>query len=364
MQQPHRPLVLLVGGAYIDLVLHVPEFPAEDDKLRATKVDRRTGGNAFNTACVLAQISPPAAAVAIVSPAGTGGDDLLGPTADRLGFTYLPLTHPNHLHPTAYIIASAATKSRTIVNHATLPALDDAGLRTVLASSEHLRLDHAAWVHFEGRPNVDDIRTMIDSVRDAAPSTVRISVELERPNRPGLDSLIPLADMVVVSREYAVAHGRRPLLPESHDHAHLDPSVVDDTSSWPLEARLSLDWARSWLLPKLCPGAVAFMPMGSLGAVAVQRTRTDSGQTRLMSAYEPALAVDVVDTIGAGDAFNAGAIAALLHVMTPDATTSATAVDNQRLRLARVLRMAVGVAGRKVARDGFDGLAVNLDDLM
>lgn len=47
--------VLLVGQIYLDTILHVPKFPEEDSKLRATYLEQRTGGNTCNSAKVLSQ---------------------------------------------------------------------------------------------------------------------------------------------------------------------------------------------------------------------------------------------------------------------------------------------------------------------
>lgn len=49
--------VVLVGQIYLDTILHVPHFPHEDHKLRASSKENRRGGNGANTAEVLAQYS-------------------------------------------------------------------------------------------------------------------------------------------------------------------------------------------------------------------------------------------------------------------------------------------------------------------
>jgi hypothetical protein len=48
--------VLLVGQLYQDFILHVDEFPAEDAKKRASKLEIRSGGNCGNTLNVLSQL--------------------------------------------------------------------------------------------------------------------------------------------------------------------------------------------------------------------------------------------------------------------------------------------------------------------
>jgi hypothetical protein len=48
--------VLLVGQLYQDFILHVDEFPSEDAKKRASKLEIRSGGNCGNTLKVLSQL--------------------------------------------------------------------------------------------------------------------------------------------------------------------------------------------------------------------------------------------------------------------------------------------------------------------
>ena len=47
---------LFVGGIYVDMVTEVSEFPEEDTACRAKGMWRSRGGNAANSAVVLAQL--------------------------------------------------------------------------------------------------------------------------------------------------------------------------------------------------------------------------------------------------------------------------------------------------------------------
>jgi ketohexokinase len=47
--------IYLVGATYLDTIMHVDNFPTEDTKQRAERVEQRRGGNAANTAEVLGQ---------------------------------------------------------------------------------------------------------------------------------------------------------------------------------------------------------------------------------------------------------------------------------------------------------------------
>ena len=65
--------------------------------------------------------------------------------------------------------------------------------------------------------------------------------------------------------------------------------------------------------------------------------------------YEPALPVEVVDTIGAGDSFNAGVLAALQAAGALDDPAHAAAET-----LARAVRHGIKVAAATVGRQGAD----------
>jgi ketohexokinase len=152
----------------------VPRFPAEDSKLRATAVQVRRGGNCANSLEVLAQLLaagphrlppvklhlvsclPDAKAPAtsrILSSFGHGAG------AAAIDFGYC-LYREGHQEPaSSYIIRSAETGSRTIVNYNDLPEMTASEFeRIVDAFAEHRDGDGGddgdgvgCWWHFEVR---------------------------------------------------------------------------------------------------------------------------------------------------------------------------------------------------------------------
>jgi fructokinase len=107
----------------------------------------------------------------------------------------------------------------------------------------------------------------------------------------------------------------------------------------------------SWLLPGLGPEEVA-MRLLALGAELVVVTLGAGGavaRTHDARARVPSQRVDVVDTIGAGDAFGAGLLVALeqREALTPGNLAVLTDSD-----LERVLRFASAVAALTCARAG------------
>lgn len=285
--------VLIVGNAVLDLILEVDHFPAEDEEMRA--LSRRTdlGGNAANTARVLAGLGHGVSLLASLAPDGDGGQ--IRHLLDQAGVVTTHLvTQPSGSTPVSHILVNAGNGSRTIVHHRDLAEL---GLEHFLA----LVPAPYDWIHFEGR-NVEMVGTMLHHLRDSG-HPGRISVEIEKP-RPGIEALAGLADLVLFSRPYAEAQG------------YADAPSLLTTQH------------------ELAPQAVLTCTWGTVGAWAMD---TDGTLHHAPASMPPR----VVDTVGAGDVFNAGMIHGL----------------SSGLHAGQALQFASRLAGRKVGQQGFAGLA-------
>ncbi|RKT43801.1 ketohexokinase [Thiocapsa rosea] len=257
--------VLGVGIAVLDLVYEVAVYPAEDDEVRALAMRRVRGGNVTNSLAVLSQLGHDCRWVGILGD-DPAADLILADLADQGIHAREAMRVPGGTTPTSSILLSRGGGSRTIVHFRDLPELsaDDFG---------RVSLDGLAWVHFEGRNPLETAR-MIRRVREEAPD-VPISVELEK-SRPGIEALLHGPQLLLASRAFARAGGRE------------DPGDF-------LEDLLVRSDAR------LC--VVAW---GADGAAFLAR----GGQVQRVPAYVP---TRVVDTLGAGDVFNAGVIHGLLQ---------------------------------------------------
>lgn len=269
--------VLGVGIAVLDLVNEVAVYPAEDNEVRALAMRRVRGGNVTNSLAVLSRLGHPCRWV------GTLGDDaaaelILADLADRGIETRDAVRVPGGTTPTSSILLSRANGSRTIVHFRDLPELtaEDFGRAS---------LDGLAWVHFEGR-NPQETARMIRHVREEA-RDVPISVELEK-HRPGIEALLHGPQLILASRAFARAGGFE------------DPGDFLEDLLLRSDARL---------------GVVAW---GAEGAAFIAR----GGHVQRVPAYVP---TRVVDTLGAGDVFNAGVIHGLLQGL-PDGEAVVQAV--------------------------------------
>ena len=221
----------------------------------------------------------------------------------------------------SYIIKSTGSGSRTIVNYNDLPemtlaefqAAADALLSSSASSSYSSSSSNGSGClfHFEGR--IPDVTLeCVRYLRRAYPE-VQISVEVEKPKRPGLRELAAEADYVFYSKSWAEAEGYS-------------------------GRALDLFWGEVDRVPK---AKMLVLTRGELGA-DVYRTRRGTGNGKEDSGHVPAWLPPggvVVDTVGAGDTFMAGQI---FSMICGD---------------PRNLDFPIKLAGFKVAQEGFEGLA-------
>ena len=268
--------VLAVGIATLDVINSVSQYPTEDAEVRATAQRVCRGGNATNTLVVLSQLGHHCAW------AGTLAQE---PDAEHIKADLrhydIDMSAVKQVAqgkvPTSYVTLSQATASRTIVHFRDLPEYDD-------ESFAQLDLQSYDWIHFEGR-NVNATERMLMRVRRDARS-VKISLEVEKP-RENIERLCSYADVLMISRHYCLARSLT------------QPEAVSD------------------FFHTLNPRARFFLAWGEAGGYAWEH----SGEI----VHVPAkLLPHVVDTLGAGDTFNAGVIDSLLRGLNiPDTLLSA-----------------------------------------
>ncbi len=290
------PRVLGVGIATLDIINQVERYPTEDEEVRALSQRNQRGGNCANTLAVLSELGH--ACQWIGTLANDSGAELIRQdlTARGINLEHAKII-PGGATPTSYINLSRATGSRTIVHHRDLPEL-------TATDFERVDLSTIDWVHFEGR-NPSETAHMIARVA-AERTELPISVEIEKP-RPGIEALFQLPvtnnSIIIVARVFAEQQGEQ------------DPE------------RFLQQFA------KQTNASLLLLPWGATGAYALTQER----ELLFAAAQRPA---EVIDTIAAGDVFNAAAIAAVL--------------DNQPVN--QVLQCANALAGHSCGQLGIDGI--------
>ncbi|ERF75702.1 hypothetical protein EPUS_01532 [Endocarpon pusillum Z07020] len=304
--------LIAVGACYLDTILTVEYYPAEDEKLRASQLEKRRGGNVPNTLEVLQQvlrwksISAPLILLAVLpnrsSPATEEIRASLGPHVD---FAHCFYRKTSSVAPSSYIFKSLATDSRTLVNYSDLEEMNTSEFEQAISKFAN---QPDSIYHFEGR--IPDVTAeCIDCIRIRDPKAT-ISVEVEKPNREGLQRLAQKADVVFYSKSWAQAQGYQ--------------SATDCLQR------------QTILTPK---ASFLFCTWGVGGAAALRASDKSIVQ---VPAYLPHSG-HVVDTIGAGDTFIAGVLFGLFYT--------------QNQNMVKTLSFANELAGRKVAQHGFSGLA-------
>lgn len=286
--------ILGVGIATLDIINTVYGYPAEDDEVRADTQRRSRGGNATNTLTVLSALGHRCdwAGVLPADAEGREVESIL--TTAGVGLDRVHRTGEGRL-PTSYITLNRLNGSRTIVHYRDLPEYRAEWFETIELSSYD-------WIHFEGRAPAE-LGPMLRRVKRADKA---FSLEVEKP-RESIESLFSLPDVLLFSRHYAQSQGCESAA------AFLERLTVTGGGRRPL----------------------SFCTWGDVGAWAL--TSDD------LLYHQPAFDIgDVVDTIGAGDVFNAAVIDAVLRKQEPRA----------------VLDFASRLAARKCSRPGLENPAL------
>ncbi len=284
--------ILAVGNATLDVINVVDDYPQEDQEVRATSQQFRRGGNACNTLAVLSQLGNECSWAGTLANEPDAAMILADLDAHNINYSAVHTSEHGKV-PTSYVSLSRLSGSRTIVHYRDLPEYR-------FADFLRIDLNTLDWLHFEGR-NIDELQQMMAHARADQPNLL-ISLEVEKP-RAGIEELFNYADLILFSKEYAL-----------HSGHHNLQSFLQRMATQKRDAMISCTW-------------------GEKGASAINA----NGQLCHAPAFAPAL---VVDTLGAGDTFNAVMIDQLL----------------QGHSLEMALIEASRLAGKKCGRYGLDNL--------
>ncbi len=286
--------ILAIGNAVLDSVISLASYPAENTESRCLGISERLGGNAVNSLSVLSQLGH------ATSWCGTLAQDATGQTLTQLmNNAHIDITPAQSFKkgttPISTIFVAQDTGSRTISHFRDLAELD-------FEHFAQLEIESYDWLHFEGR-NIEALIGMLN-IANCFLTHQPISLEIEK-ERDGIDSLIDKAHVLMFSQSFALGRGYR------------EPELF-------LRA-----------MQAIAPNARLFCGWGNAGAFAMEQGHF----------YHVAANVDcvVVDTLGAGDTFNAGIIDALIRGNTT----------------AEALELAVRLAEKKIAQHGIKNLFSN-----
>ncbi|XP_069350813.1 ketohexokinase isoform X1 [Eulemur rufifrons] len=337
--------ILCVGLVVLDVISLVDKYPKEDMEIRCISQRWQRGGNASNSCTVLSLLGAPCAFMGSLAPGHVADfvlDDLRRYSVD-LRYTVFQTTGSV---PIATVIINEASGSRTILYSNSFLVADfrrrgvdvsqvawqskgdtpssccivnnsngnrtivlyDTNLPDVSAKDfEKVDLTRFKWIHIEGRNASEQVKMLqrIDEHNARLPpeQRIRVSVEVEKPHEE-LFQLFGYGDVVFVSKDVA---------------KHLGFQSAKE--------------ALRSLYSRVRKGAVLICAWAEEGADAL----CPDGKLFHSDAFSPPR---VVDTLGAGDTFNASVIFSL----------------SQGKSIQEALTFGCQVAGKKCGLQGFDGI--------
>ncbi|XP_026142222.1 ketohexokinase-like isoform X3 [Carassius auratus] len=292
--------ILSIGLVCLDIINVVDKYPEEDTDTRCLSQRWQRGGNASNTCTVLSLLGAPCAFMGSLAP-GPVADFIVGDFARRgvdiSGVAWQPWGET----PCACCVVCPTKGSRTVV-------LSDTNLPDVSVEDfSKVDLSQYKWIHWEGR-NADEQVKMIERVREynskqEEKNRITISVEIEKTREP-LYQLFPLGDLVFVSKDVAQHFGFT-----------------------------SAAAALKGIYGRLRKGATLICAWAEKGADAMG----PDGVIIHSDAFPPE---KLVDTLGAGDTFNASVLYSLSNGGS----------------LQDALTFGCQIAGKKCGIHGYDGI--------
>ncbi|KAK2842965.1 hypothetical protein Q7C36_011180 [Tachysurus vachellii] len=292
--------ILCVGLVCLDIINVVDSFPEEDTDTRCVSQRWQRGGNASNSCTVLSLLGAPCAFMGSLA-AGPIADFIVGDFSRRGVDISAVAWQQCGETPCACCIVCQKSGSRTVV-------LYDTNLPDVHSDDfSKLDLSQFQWIHFEGR-NADEQVKMIQQVKSynatqEVKNRITVSVEIEK-TRQSLYQLFSHGDVVFVSKDVAMYFGFQ-----------------------------SASSALKGFYSRVKDGAVLICAWAEKGADAMG----PDGTVLHSDAFPPE---NLVDTLGAGDTFNA----AVIHSLANGGS------------LQEALTFGCQIAGKKCGVHGYDGI--------
>uniref|UniRef100_A0A8C8DX95 Ketohexokinase n=1 Tax=Oryzias sinensis TaxID=183150 RepID=A0A8C8DX95_9TELE len=301
MSMAEQKKILCVGLVCLDIINVVDKYPEEDSDSRCLSQRWQRGGNASNSCTVLSLLGAPCAFMGSLA-AGLTADFIVADFSRRAVDVSAVVWQVKGQTPCACCVVCPPNGSRTVF-------LFDTNLPDVtLEDFSKVNLRQFKWMHWEGRNAEEQVKMIqqVEQYNSTLPQQERItvSVEIEKTREP-LYQLFPYGDVVFVSKDVARHFG----------YESAEAAVRGFYSRVKKGAILICAWAEK--------GADALGPDGV-------HVHSD--------AFPPK---QLVDTLGAGDTFNAGVIFML---------------SNGKC-LQEALTFACKIAGKKCGFHGYDGIS-------
>lgn len=287
--------ILGIGNLVLDTVLTLPHYPSENSENRAQERYFQVGGNVANNLYVLKQLGHSPAIIATLAV-----DEAAKRLKNTLEQQGIDTQHIQRFikgaTPNSYVVNAQDNATRTITHFRDLPEVE-------FDHFAKIEIESYDWLHFEGR-NLAALPGMLNICQTFLQGQP-VSLEVEKP-RPGIEALFSQVHLLLFSQSYALSQG--------YEDPHAFLSAMRSRAP---QANLVLSWGEQ--------GAYSLATDGS-------------------AHHEAAKKIKAIDTLGAGDTFNAAIIDQLIKGHT----------------LHQALAFANQLAARKCQQKGLDDLLAPL----
>jgi ketohexokinase len=188
--------ILGIGNAVLDTILSIPDYPKENQEIRASEKRFSTGGNVNNTLYVLNQFGHQSHLCTTLATDSEAKKLLSGLKKRRISTKHIQ-TFIQGQTPHSFITINKKNGHRTIIHYRDLPEV----------TFEHfakITVEEFDWLHFEGR-NIENLSGMLNIAKTFL-TTQPISLEVEKP-RKGIELLFGQAHLIIFSHHYAHEKG-------------------------------------------------------------------------------------------------------------------------------------------------------------
>ncbi|KAL4223636.1 hypothetical protein ACF0H5_017104 [Mactra antiquata] len=304
MASSNEKRIMCVGLCCLDIVNVCPYYPIEDSVKGSLDYYWQRGGNASNSCTVLSLLgsNPEFVGTLVKTPEYEFMVEDFAKYNIHIGNCAI-YEENTYRCPVAVIVINIENGSRTVM----------AALKNIIelqySSFEKIDLKNYSWIHFEGRNNMENTEKMMMRIIEYNKTVdqseiIKISIELEKIKTAHIVPLMKYADYVFISKDFAKCFNYY--------------NKEDTVKGFIKEAK---------------PGGVVICAWGEDGAAAFN----GSHDIVTSNIFPPE---KVIDTLGAGDTFNASTVLAL----------------NSGKSIKEAITYGCKVAGAKCGVNGYDGI--------
>lgn len=335
------PTLLSFGNACVDQLAICDHFPQPDEKMHSSELRFEGGGNAANTACAVGRLSD-YARVHVATAIGNDdyGDRIVKGLTDN-GVGVESIERFEGISAFSYILVTPNPNARTIIHQPATRSM-------TVDFADKIDLSQFTAVHFDGRQQ----KAAVHVANKCRRLNIPYSVDVERPRGEGHAELLAGASLIMCSSDYCNKVLGTPQQELS------EPELVERLRQ---------------VAHSQAPNAVlALQTIGSRGSYLIRlkgdddfdRYQDDAVLQEEGDSDVPTVTcqsgalwcppwggnVDIVDSTGAGDAFQGGFLTGLWRYVEAYCTGTTTAglerVPSEAL--ARAMRIGTRVATKKL----------------